>query len=140
MGCGGCLVICIIVIIVIVVISTLSGGGTSKSSQPSIQTETESSAYMLAALETGQNNPSVSAIKIFEELLVKLQRKCPDNSELEIANYIFKGQKLIKENGGGTMKLLDFGNALNESISDELAGVLSCAEVSAALITLIISE
>jgi len=139
-GCGG--FILIIIIIIVIMVAIFSGNGEKKStgsevSQPTIQEEeVESNAFMLASLEIGHNYPSESLVKTFDDLLEKLKKKCPQESEKKIANYIFKGQKLIKEGGGGTVKLLDFGNALNGSISEETIGVVSCAEMASALVVL----
>ena len=111
-----------------------------KEVQEKSQVETTSNAFKLASLEIGHNNPPKSLIKAFDDLLGKLKKKCPQDNEVKIANYIFKGQKWVKEEGGGTVKLLDFGNALNESIPEEMAGVVNCAEISAALVVLITTE
>ena len=135
-GCGGSI---LIIIIIVIVIAIFSSGGDNKSTQPTTQTETPSEAFMLASLEIGHNNPSASLVKTFDDLLGKLEEKCPQDSENEIANYIFKGQKLIKEKGG-TVTLLEFGNALNESIPEEMAGVVNCAEMAAVLVVLVIDE
>ena len=132
-------------IIILVIVIAIAGGGEKKeteseSTYQTTQTETPSEAFKLASLEIGHNNPPESLIKTFDDLLGKLKEKCPQDSENKIANYIFKGQKWIKEKGGGTVKLLGFGNALNESITEEMAGVVNCAEMTAALVVLMIAE
>lgn len=132
-------------LIVLIIIIAIAGdreqkGTESESPYQPPQIETPSEAFKLASLEIGHNNPSESLVKTFDDLLGKLKKKCPQDSENKIANYIFKGQKLIKEGGGGTVKLLDFGNALNESISEEMAGVVNCAEMAAVLVVLINAE
>lgn len=132
-------------VVVLIIIIAVAGGGEQKgteseSTYQTTQIETPSEAFKLASLEIGHNNPPESSIKTFDDLLGKLEKKCPQDSENKIANYIFKGQKLIKEGGGGTVKLLDFGNALNESIPKEMTGVVNCAEMAAALVVLIIAE
>ncbi|TFB08171.1 hypothetical protein E3V08_05130 [Candidatus Atribacteria bacterium MT.SAG.1] len=93
----------------------------------------------MASLEIGYNNPSASLVKTFDDLLGKLEKKCPQDSESKIADYIFKGQKWV-EKEGGTITLLEFGNSLNESIPEEMIGVVNCAEIAATLVVLITTE
>ena len=131
------------IIVLAIIIVASSGGGEKKGTEPaskSPQVETASNAFKLASMEIGYNNPPESLVKTFDDLLEKLEKKCPQDSEVQIANYIFKGQKLIKEQGGGTVKLLDFGNALDESIPGEMAGVVNCAEIAATLIVLMTTK
>lgn len=122
------------IIIMPMVIGTISSNGKETSIQTE-KTENVSNAFMLASLETGDNNPSKSLIDKFDNLLDNLERKCPTESETQIANYIFKAKTMIEEEGE-TITLLQAGNYINKSIPEEAIGTVTCAEIAAALIVL----
>jgi len=125
-------------------IAFFSGGGEKKSTgseitQPSIQKETVSTAFKLASIEVGHTSPPSVLVEQFENLLNKLTRKCSENNEERIADYIVNGKEMIEEKGGKTT-LLEFAKAMNESIPEDMAGVVSCAEVAAALVVLMTAK
>lgn len=105
----------------------------------SSQTETTSNAFKLASLEIGHNNPPKSLVNTFDSLLKKLTKKCSEEDETQIANYIFKTKKMVNEKGG-TITLLQAGNGIDKSIPEEATDVVSCAEVAAAFVVLLTSQ
>ena len=119
-----------------------SGSSTSSSSSASAissqQTaEQASSAFKLASLEVGYNSPSSTLVNSFDQILTSLKRKCPTEDEEKIAGYIFTGKQLI-EKQGQSVTLMQVAKGIDESLPDDLVGAMTCAEVSAAFVTLTI--
>jgi len=97
------------------------------------------SAVKLASLETGNNNPSQTIVNKFQNLLNELSLKCPNENEEQLANYIFVGRRTIEEKLG-PITLFEVGRGVKESIPDEAIGIVSCAEIAAAFVTLTIAN
>lgn len=93
------------------------------------------SAFMLASLEFETVHPSDDQVLLFQGILDSLVRKCTETSELEIANIVYKTKSMIDDRGG-VISYADAGLAIDGSIPDEAAGVMSCADIAAALVTL----
>lgn len=97
------------------------------------------SAVKLASLEIGYNDPTQELVDKFQNLLNELSLKCPNESEEQLAGYIFIGRKTIEEKLG-SITLFAVGNGIKESIPDEAIGIISCAEVASAFVALTISN
>jgi len=94
-----------------------------------------SDAFKLASLEIGHNNPNQNLVSNFDSLLKQLAQKCTSETENQIADYIYKTQTMI-EDKGGNITLLEAATSINGSIPDEAVGVVTCAEIAAAFVTL----
>ncbi len=133
------LLIIIILIFGIWAFSKCSGPSSDTSSNDTSSTDTSqtaSTAFKLASLEIGHNDPSQDLVKQFDDILDKLEKKCPDEDRSLLGNYIFKAQTMIAEQKGENLSMITIGNALDESIPEETAGVVSCAEIMAVFVTL----
>ena len=133
-----------IIAVVIGVFYLLGSGGdpstppTSTSSKYDQQTaEQASGAFKLASLEVGYNSPPQSLVSSFDQILTSLKGKCPKEDEDKIAGYIFTGKRLI-EKQGQSITLMQVAKGIDQSLPDDLVGMMSCAEVSAAFVTLTI--
>jgi len=135
------------VLFVIIIIFIVISVGDDSTSQPKTQKQSieqakvinEGSAFKLASLEIGNGNPPKELIGNFQTLLNKLGSKCPNENEKQIAGYIFVGQQKIKE-GLGPITLLEVGKGIDRSIPKEMAGVVTCAEIAAAFVTLTVNK
>ncbi len=101
------------------------------------QIENASEAFKLAAVETKINNPPQSLVSSFDSTLKKLAKKCPNETEKQIANYIYIGRNAIVVKGIN-MTFFDFASSLNESIPENNNGIIKCAEASAMFVVLIV--
>lgn len=129
-------------IFLLAIVASGCGGEPIVENQQETSSTTEeeiSNAFKLASLEIGHNNPSGSLVNTFDNLLEELTKKCPEENETQIANYIFKTKKMINKKGE-TITLLQVGNGINESIPEEATGVVNCAEIAAAFVVLLTSQ
>ena len=121
--------------IIVLVFSLILSGCSSQYTPTTTQPTEQSNAFKLASLEIGYNDPSQELQDKFQSILTKLKLKCPNESEDDIANYIFKTKTMI-EDKGGQISLVESANAIDESLPTEAAGSVTCAEVAAAFVTL----
>lgn len=129
-------------IFLLAIVASGCGGEPTVENKQENQSTTEeeiSNAFKLASLEIGHNNPSSSLVDTFDNLLKELTKKCPEENETQIANYIFKTKEMIDEKGG-TITLLQTGNGINESIPEEVTGIVNCAEIAAVFVVLLTSQ
>ncbi len=110
---------------------------TTPATEEPIEQRIETNAYKLAYLEVGSEPPQ-ALIDKFDSLLKELDRKCNENED-DIANYIFKGKKMI-EDKGNTITLLEMAESMDKSIPEEVVGVISCAEIASAVVVLVNGE
>lgn len=106
---------------------------------PAQKQQNYSNAFKLAAMEVGHQAPSQSLIDDFDNLLNQLSKKCPNESEDKIANYLFVGREAIKKNFK-EITLLDYGIQIYKSIPDEAVGMIKCDETAALVAALIINS
>jgi len=132
----------ITIIVILGIIVIVQGVSKDYSTQPqtsptrqAVQQPEYSNAFKLASLETGHNNPNQNLISDFDSLLKQLTQKCTSETEDQIADYIYKTKTMIADKGGN-ITLLEAANSINDSIPDEAVGVVTCAEVAAAFVTL----
>ena len=97
--------------------------------------DNSSYSFMLASLDTGHTNPSQYLVEDFEDLLRNLKRKCPNESESNISDYIVTVRDKIIEKGINE-SLFQIGTAMDNSIPEEAIGTIKCAEVAATLIVM----
>ena len=136
-GFGTVIVAILIIVVAYAIISAIISGGSSTKTltMPPVSQEEMSTAFKLASIEIGHTNPSSVLAEEFESLLGELTRKCLEKSEEKIADYIVRGKEMTEEKGGKTT-LLEFGKAMDKSIPEDMAGVVNCAEIAAAIVVL----
>lgn len=89
----------------------------------------------LAALDTRSNTVQSSIVRQYAQLLDHLALKCRENRQ-QIADFSSKGVELLG-NKRVTISHFGFLQSMKASIPDDAPpGILSCAEVAAALVTL----
>jgi len=103
------------------------------------QEQIKTTSFMLASLEVGHNNPSNSLINEFDAVLNKLEIKCPNDTRSKLGDYIYIAQTNLKKYNK-SFTLLQIANGINESISEESIGIVSCVEVAAAFVVLIVED
>jgi len=121
--------------------SSNSSDKTEKTSyqNQSNQEQSKTIAFMLASLEVGHNNPSSSLVNEFDTVLDKLEIKCPDDTRSKLGDYIYIVQTNLKKYNK-SLTLLQIANGINESIPEESIGIVSCAEVGAAFVALMVQD
>ena len=112
------------------------GTSGARKSGPTIQvTGTSPIEAKLAALDTRSNTLQSSIVRQYAQLLDHLALKCKENRQ-QIADFSTKGVELL---GKKRVTISHFGflHSMKEAIPDDVPpGILSCAEVAAALVTL----
>lgn len=131
----GCGIIVIIFIIGMIAVS-LGGSGSTQNSGSSSQ---KSPAYMLAALQIGHQNPDQEMIQEFDKRLNSLLGKCTENDKSRIGDYVVKSKQMLAEEGE-YLQLSEIIDALDKSIPDSATGVVSCAEIAAGFVTLMVNQ
>jgi hypothetical protein len=72
----------------------------------------------------------------FDTVLTRISAKSPSDSKSLIADYIFKGQEILKK-AGVKVGLLELANAFDQSMSSDAIKIkIQCREALAALVTL----
>jgi hypothetical protein len=112
------------------------GTSGARTSEPPIQvTNSSPIEAKLAALDTRSNTVQSSIVRSYAELLDHLGHKCKENRQ-QIADFSAKGVELLGKKRV-TMSHFGFLQSMKASVPDNMPpGVLSCAEVAAALVTL----
>ena len=116
--------------LILVVFAVVATGQTGTTSDNQVQ----SPAEKLAALEIGETSPSSAAVAPYDEMLSKLQTKCPEESQTQIAGYLYEMKKLILQQRGIQTTYAQDADALYNAIPSDAAGVAKCSEISAALV------
>ena len=91
-----------------------------------------SPAEKLARVETQDTNPPASIVALYDAMLTKLATKCPNDSRLQLAGYVFTMKKDIVQK----TTYLEDGDSLYHTIPNNLIGALKCDEAAAMFVTL----
>lgn len=94
-----------------------------------------SSAFKLASLEIGHNSPPQYLVDKFENILKSLNKKCPNETEDQIAEYVFKGKKMINDKGIA-ISFEEVLDGMDDSFPEYLSGSMKCSEVASMFVVL----
>lgn len=91
-------------------------------------------ATKLASLELGVSSLTAADVVPYDDMLTRLQTKCPDDTRFRIASYLFEMKKLIENQYGIQTTYAQDADALYNAIPADAVGVVKCSEISAVLV------